>query len=240
MSPHRFPVVPALALLAFGLLCSPKAAADEHVAQHWHNLFLQGRLAPSSQPASSSPGLYYLEVQPRLTLWPGGAPDKVLFRGALGLEVLPGLSLWAGVGAIPAWLDGRWNPNELRLWQQALWTTRVDDFQFLLRGRLEERAFATDPEVALRARLLARAVWTPPLDDGRWGLVAFDELFVGVVGPAARRGFDQNRAFAGVLRRVTPWWSTEAGYLHVQVGVPGAAGTRQLHTLLLQTTLNFF
>jgi hypothetical protein len=216
------------------------AAADEHVVQHWHNVFVQGRLAPSTAPAITSSALYYLEVQPRLSLLPG-APDKVLFRGALGVEAVPALSLWAGIGAIPAWVDGRWIPNETRLWQQVLWTPRLDAFQFLLRGRAEQRSFDGESEVAWRARVLARAVWTPPVDDGRWGLVVFDELFVGVLGlPPARRGFDQNRAFVGVLRRVTPWWSTEGGYLHVQVGLPGSDGARQLHTLLLQTTLNFF
>jgi hypothetical protein len=86
---------------------------------------------------------------------------------------------------------------------------------------------------------MARVVVDLPWGDGGFGAVAFDEVFFGVVGPAARLGFDQNRAFVGVLRRIAPWWTTEAGYLFVQVGAPGADGARQLHTLLLQTILTF-
>jgi hypothetical protein len=112
--------------------------------------------------------------------------------------------------------------------------------QLVYRGRLEQRAFEDAVEPSLRARAMLRAVWDLPVGDGPadWALVAFDEAFVGVAGPAERQGFDQNRLFVGVLHRFAPWLSVEGGYLWVQVGDPAAAASRTLHTALLQTTVN--
>jgi hypothetical protein len=236
---------------------STAARADDVDAQHWHNLFVQGRIdpassasavtsspspssssSPSSPSPSPSPALYYLELQPRLSLGKG-IVERVLLRGAVGAEVLPALTVWAGAGAIPAWTDGRWNPGETRLWQQLQWTPRTAAVGWLLRGRLEQRAFATEPDIATRARAMVRAVVPLPVGDGGFSVVAFDEIFFGLLGPPTRRGFDQNRAFVGVQRRLAPWWTMELGYLHVQVGVPGDDGARQLHTALMQTILNF-
>ncbi|MFZ9890171.1 MAG: DUF2490 domain-containing protein [Myxococcota bacterium] len=212
--------------------------ADVHEAQHWNNVFLQGRISDASNPANASPALYYLEMQPRFTFDPPGA-DKVLFRGALGLEALPGLSIWAGAAAIPTWIEDRWRPTETRLWQQVMWSPRLGAWGFVARGRFEQRALETLATPVLRARFLLRATWTLPVDEGKWAGVVFDEFFVDVLGPPGLQGFDQNRAFLGLMRRVTPWWSTEAGYLHVQVGLPGGVDTKQLHTLLVQTALSF-
>lgn len=85
-----------------------------------------------------------------------------------------------------------------------LFVDRLGDVQLVWRGRLEERACEGAP-----------AAPAPPVGDARWKLVAFDECFVGLTGPAARLGFDQNRAFVGVLHQLAPWFSVEGGYVNV-------------------------
>lgn len=230
----------ACALLIACVVAAP-AAADVDV-QHWHNIFIQGRMtAPStSSPSTSapSPALFYLELQPRISL-SEIRPDRVLLRGAIGWEIARdpsrgrSLSVWGGVAAIPRFEAPAWHVNETRLWQQVLFTDRLGDLQLMYRGRLEQRAFENDPGPALRTRAMLRAVYTLPVPDRNWALVASDELFVGLLGPDERLGFDQNRAFVGVMHKFAPWFSVEGGYLHVNVG-----SDRVLPTLLLQTIVN--
>jgi hypothetical protein len=227
--------------LALVALTASGARAGETDVQHWHNLFAQGRLVLPGTTSSpeTSPALFYVEMQPRLSVLQT-KPERVLFRAALGWEIAKGLSLWGGVGAIPVFDAPFWSAGEVRLWQQLMYVDRLGPVQLLYRGRLEQRAFEGAVEPSLRARAMLRAVMDLPVGDGAWALVAFDEAFVGVAGPAERLGFDQNRLFVGVLHRFAPWLSVEGGYLWVQVGVPAAPTSRTLHTVLLQTTVNLF
>jgi hypothetical protein len=227
-----------VALAVVGGLAS-SAHAGEVDIQHWHNLFAQGRLVVPGSTSSlqTSPALYYLEVQPRVSLL-HMKPEKVLFRGAIGWEVAKGLSLWAGVGAIPKFLAPNWTANEVRLWQQIMYVDRVGPVQLVYRGRLEERAFEASAEPSVRVRAMVRAVWDLPETNHEWALVGFDEAFVGVAGQASRLGFDQNRLFAGVMHRFAPWLGVEGGYMWVQDGDPAAASSRTLHTALIQTSVN--
>ena len=230
----------AVARAFVSALClSSSARADEIDIQHWHNLFVQGRItAPGTAPdAPPSPALFYAEVQPRFSLL-AAKPDRVLMRGAIGWEIAKGLTVWAGAAAIPSFAAPNWQVNETRLWQQLMLTDKLGPLSLLGRARLEERAFEGAPDPALRARAMLRAVYTLPTEDRAWGIVAFDELFVGLLGPEGRTGFDQNRAFLGVLHKMTPWLSVEGGYLYVQVGVLGADGAKQQHTVLVQTIAN--
>jgi hypothetical protein len=236
----------ALVLTMAALATSSAAAEDSVDVQHWHNLFVQGRMtAPSSSssdaPASpaKSPALFYLELQPRLSFGEG-RPDVALLRGALGYELAPGLSLWAGAAAIPRFDAPDWRVNETRVFQQLMLVDKLGPVALMLRARLEQRTFENAPELALRARAMLRAVYTLPIGNGDWGVVAFDEPFVGLLGPAQRVGFDQNRAFVGVLHKLTPWASVEGGYLWVYLRQPGLDGdsSRHLHALLVQTIFN--
>lgn len=219
------------ALALFLALGASSAHAIEHDAQHWHNVNAFGRLAPSS-------ALYYLELQPRASLTTG--PTVALLRSALGVEVARGLTLWAGVGAIPAYDAPFWQVNELRLWQQAQFTERAGPAQLLLRLRLEQRAFEARTEVGHRGRALLRGALDIPGTERKFAVLAFDEVFVGVVGVdgKAAQGFDQNRAFLGVLYRPAPWWGFEVGYLNVALGDPRAESARMFHVLAAMTSFN--
>lgn len=221
-------------LVLLALLPVTASAEAIQASEAWLNVFAQGRMLPPGEAHSRA--LYYLELQPRFGLAPGRA-DKVLLRGAVGWEVTRGISLWAGVGAIPRFDGGDWLVSETRLWQQLMLSGSLGpQLQGLLRLRLEERAFENAPELSWRARLMLRGVYTPPLGGNTtWALVAFDEYFHGVAGVEGKLGFDQNRAFAGVLHRFTPWASVEAGYLNVYSRLPS---DKMAHTFLVQTIFN--
>lgn len=221
-------------LLLVPLLATSAAAADvPHAAEGWANLFVQGRMVPPGETTSRA--LYYLEFQPRLSLSPAAA-DKVLLRGAVGWELARGLTAWAGVGAIPRWDGDRWRVSETRLWQQLMLSGAAGPTAGLLRLRLEQRTFEGAPTPSLRLRLMARGTYTLPLAHSTgWALVAFDEAFVGMAGDPARLGFDQNRAFVGLLHRLTPWFSVEAGYLNVYSRL---APEKVTHTALVQAIAN--
>jgi hypothetical protein len=224
--------------IVLSALASAGARAGEVDVQHWHNLFAQGRLVvPGATSSSSSPALFYLEVQPRLSVLQT-KPERTLFRGALGWELAKGLSVWGGFGAIPVFDAPFWSAGELRLWQQLMFVDRLGPLQLVYRGRLEQRAFEGARDPSLRMRVMLRGVFDLPVGDRDWALVAFDEAFVGVAGPAERLGFDQNRLFVGVLHRFASWLTVEGGYLWVQVGNPAASTSRTLHTALVQTTVN--
>ena len=220
----------AVAVAVIALVAGP-AAADVHDVQHWNVLAIQGRvLAPG---APTSPILYWTDAQARASL--GGQPHFALFRGALGVEVAQDLSLWAGVASIPRYEGLQWHINETRLWQQLMLTDRLGALSIVYRARLEERSFEGAPELSVRGRAMLRGVYG--IGDTPWGVVAWDEAFVGLLGPSSRQGFDQNRAFVGVLHKLTPWLSVEGGYLWVYVGGPDRE-PRHLHTVMVQTSAN--
>jgi hypothetical protein len=214
----------------------PTVASAEAVqtSEAWLNVFAQGRMVPPGETHSRT--LYYLELQPRFSLELGRA-DKVLLRGAVGWEVTKGVTLWAGVGAIPRFDGTDWLVSETRLWQQLMLSGSFGpQLQGLLRLRLEERAFENAPDLSWRARLMLRGVYTPAIGGNTtWALVAFDEYFHGIAGVEGKLGFDQNRAFAGVLHRFTPWMSVETGYLNVYSRLPSE---KMSHTFLVQTIIN--
>jgi hypothetical protein len=248
---HAVTVARLFSLLAIALVfvVARPARALEHDVQHWHNVFSMARLQPPAL-SSPSPVVVHLEVQPRFSLLQTPGPTVTLMRAAIGLELAPGLTAWAGVGSIPAYRAPSWTMNELRFWQQVLYTKRLaGGVQLMWRGRLEERMFEStgaDVDVARpmplgwRARALLRASVDVPGTDRRFAGLVWDEPFTGIVGVPGKSalGFDQNRAFVGGIVRPTPWLGFEVGYINVLVGDPTKDGSRMLHVLSATTTLN--
>jgi hypothetical protein len=240
--------LPGFVVAAVVVFARP-AGALEHDAQHWHNLFTMARLQPPAL-SSPSPVVVHLELQPRFSLLQTPGPTVTLMRAAIGLELAPGLSAWAGVGSIPAYRAPSWTMNELRFWQQVLYTKRLaGGVQLMWRGRLEERAFeGVDDDVndgrpapvGLRARALLRASIDVPGTDRRFAGLVWDEPFTGIVGVPGKSalGFDQNRAFIGGILRPAPWLGFELGYMNIVVGDPTVAGSRMLHVLSATTVVN--
>jgi hypothetical protein len=214
-----------------GVVAAP-AAADVHDLQHWNAIAIQGRvLAPG---VTTSPLLYTMDGQARVSL--GGNPHFAMLRGALGWQLAKNLSVWGGAAAIPRYEGLQWHVNEARLWQQLLLTDRFDALGVIYRVRLEERSFEGAPEISVRARAMFRATYG--IGETPWALVGWDEPFVGLLGPASRLGFDQNRAFVGVMHKIAPWLSVEGGYMWVYVGGSPEREARHLHTVMVQTMAN--
>lgn len=201
-------VLAAMALLLGSHLATAQPDGDRHlwvqavavlrVSEHWR---------------------VHLEEQPR---WfdDVSAPFQNVFRTAVGRQMGPRLSIWAGHGWV-AKPPGPGVKHEQRTWQQVLvtppaargWTTS-------LRWRQEQRWQRDWDGTSHRIRLMARAAHS--IGSSRWLAVGWDEAMVtlSATGEGPPKGFDQNRLFGGVSRRVSPHAAVDAGYMWFAVRQP--------------------
>lgn len=161
--------------------------------------------------------------------------DRLLARGALGYRVTPWMSLWQGAVWTPSYRPQFHNEN--RLFQQLLLENRLKKLIVINRTRLEERFIENAGATSLRFRHMVRLAY--PLDKAqKWSAVTFDEYFVNLnrtpSGP--RGGFDQNRLFVGINRKLTEQVNAEAGYMLVCVNRHQGMPDKTNHVILL--TLN--
>lgn len=224
----------ALAATVLLALAAPSARAEvEHGVEAWHLALAQGRIAGGA--------LYWLELQPRVDLLGDPGAGRVLLRPAVGYE-LHKVSLWAGYAWVPTWTARRGGAvaaGENRLFQQFLYNDGFGAFRVQSRTRFEQRLVPSSPQLAHRFRTLARlGVSLTP--GGPVSLVGWDEIFfhLNTVAGGPQRGFDQNRAFAGVSWRATPSFTFEAGYVNVFVN-RGAQPAAMTHALYTFTVWNF-
>ena len=198
--------VHALVVLA-GIVVGPRAAHASGEAQIWSALFAQGRLAPEGGPV----GWFDAHARRR------GDGMLTIVRPAVGYDVGGGLTAHAGYAWIALSPDEGARSSEHRSWQQLLWARAVSAAtQIQLRPRLEQR-FGAGDAIGHRARMFARGQWAPT-PSNPVQLVLWNEAFIqlNTTDWGLRRGFDQNRLFAGVgtdtaVRGVR----VEAGYLNV-------------------------
>lgn len=216
----------ALVLLTGG----PAAAKTEHDGQLWFPLYLTTHLGER--------GLGYFEVNPRIGNNVSEI-DQLLLRPAVGYQVTPHLSLWQGY----AWVND-YQPSyqdEHRSFQQAVYTTPVFQTSLTSRTRLEERWIRGDPGTGLRAREMIR-LSVPLAGSKAWSLVLYDEVFVNLnsVRGGPQSGFDQNRAFIGVNRMLSPHVNVDLGYQNLVLNTtePGLT-SRHLHIILIQTFITW-
>lgn len=201
------------------LYVSMSSAAPGALAQTQHDAQLW--LQALATVGVSENWRLHLEEQPRFhdnvseTL-------QVITRTALGRRLGSRASVWGGYAwvAKPA---GPGTTHEHRIWQQFSSTLPgLGSWQPSVRVRLEQRFQDDWANASHRTRMMGRLV--RPLDLSRqWSFVAWNELFVTLDetprGPS--RGYDQNRAFAGLLRQVTPKAGVEFGYLWQTSDPPG-------------------
>jgi Protein of unknown function (DUF2490) len=119
----------------------------------------------------------------------------------------------AGIGyAFGAGFPDAGSLREHRLIQQYAWSGGAGP-RVSLKSRLEERFLTGHPAMRLRLREQVRVTW--PLAGGLQGVVS-DEVFLQVNSTAqAPRGFESNRVFVGVGRRLTGRSMLEFGYMNV-------------------------
>lgn len=186
--------------------------------------------------------LAYLEIQPRTTLT-GPEEDNenrfniLLVRPAIGYQVTKSLSVWQGYGWTPSF-----NPefrNEHRLWQQVLLNNKIKSLTLVNRTRLEERFIEDAGETSVRGRHMIRLAM--PVDkQEKWSLVSYDEAFLNFNstpnGP--KSGFDQNRIFIGLNRKINKHISLEGGYINQYINRKSPTRDRLNHGILVWLNIN--
>ena len=181
----------------------------------------------------------WYEVQPRFGE-NASEVNQLLLRFALGYKLDTRWSLWQGYAWTPAFVPEYTNEN--RIYQQLLYIRKFPESDiYVSRTRLEWRWIENVPGTAVRFRTLLRAQW-PFGQEKVWSLVAQDEFFVNFNsppnGPAA--GFDQNRLFFGLNRKVNNHLYFDTGYQWQSLNTiePGFIDDEN-HILLLQCYLIF-
>lgn len=197
-------------------------SSPQHDVQTWLNTTITGDVA--KQNSQFNRVKYWLEGQERV------GDDitrcsQTLARGALGYALKTNLSLWAGYAWIHTGVPYTYTPfTEDRIWEQLLWTTKVQQSTFTSRTRLEQRFLANSNRTAYRARQLVK-LSSPLAAHPKFSLVMYDEWFwhkndfIGRNG----QGFDQNRFFVGIGYQFNKSTSLEVGYLNQYIrrfGVP--------------------
>ncbi len=196
-----------------------------HDGQFWFPLY--NRFSPSDKVRG------WFEVNPRF----GNDASEIhqlLIRPALGYEIQPGVSLWQGYVWVTNY-EPRFS-DEHRLYQQLSYRKGFTGWNVFSRTRMEERFIREARGVSLRAREFLR--FNFPLDDRKqWAFVLYDEVFVSLNstlnGPKA--GFDQNRLFIGLNRKINRHVSMDVGYQNQSINTPGSRVADVMnHILLIQ------
>jgi len=220
---HSFIVL--LALLLFGV--PPAHAQDFQDVQVWSQTVVTGQLSEKWRS--------HLELQPRV-FDNGRELGITIFRGAVGRQVTPRVSLWGGYAAVARSL-GPATTWEKRAWQQMLVNLpRAGTWVPLVRLRLEQRWIPQRADTSHRVRVMARGQ-RPFKASSPWHVALYDEAMftLDTTASGPYRGFDRNRAFGGVSRRLSPAVTIEGGYLWENSSVRGP-GQRNEHVGLV--TLN--
>jgi hypothetical protein len=228
-------VLPGLVALVSFSLFSQSAAAQNAPAVH----DLQQWTQVVATVSLSKQWLAHLEAQSR---WNEDitAHDQLIIRNAIGRRLSPRVTIWGGHAWTPRTLESGWT-QEQRLWEQLSATfPNIGAWTPSIRIRQEQRFLDTWGDSSHRLRMMGRLV--RPVDtEKKWSLVGWNEIMFTFDetpgGPA--KGLDQNRAFAGVLRKLNKYAGLESGYLWQTLDSPGAAPRRHNHILFAWLNLTF-
>lgn len=180
----------------------------------------------------------HLELQPR---WFDDASELglVIARAAIGRRILPRATAWAGYAWVPRTL-GAGTRHEQRAWQQlSLDIPPAGRWSMTGRIRVEQRWLEPWADASHRVRLMLRA--HRRLGASPWTLAAYDEAMVTMdqTGGGPHRGYDRNRVYAGVQRRVSPLFTGEFGYIWENSTIRGP-GQRNDHAVIGVLNLGLF
>lgn len=229
----------ALAVAAFGVLVGlgapPPAFAQNAPAVHDTQFWAQVVATVSL----SDQWLTHLEAQSR---WFEDLEehDQLIIRTALGRRLNRRVTIWGGHAWTPRTFEDGWT-HEQRIWEQLSATfPNVGAWAPSIRIRQEQRFLDSWGDASHRLRMMGRAV--RPVDAEKlWSFVVWDEAMITLDdtqnGPA--QGFDQNRLFAGVLRKLSDQAGLETGYVWRTSDPAGAAPRRHDHVLFAWLNLTF-
>jgi hypothetical protein len=214
------------------LLFSPGSRAEgslDHDLQGWAQFTLQGPLSPKVQG--------YIEVQPRFgeDLSQG---QIAILRPAIGYQLTEKFSVWQGYAYIPA-LSSSFN-DEHRIFQQGLLRHQAGQLDLTHRTRFEERFIENTDSTSFRLRHLLRVTY-PLGKQKKWYLASSDEVFFNMnsVGSGPNAGFDQNRAFVGIGRKLKQHLQVEAGYMNNFLNRQDPVADRLNHVIFLGIYANY-
>lgn len=164
---------------------------------------------------------FYYMLEPQIRLVYRNEPyEQFMLNAGGGIDIASKLQLWLGQTI------SNFSPynnvtedvasndlNEYRLWQQLLWTDIYSTGSVVFRSRLEERKSFNDTLWAARFR--ERGYWTIQFTNYQ-SLVLSDEFFINVktVPWIVTKTFDQNRAYIGILQKMTPTTSFSISYMN--------------------------
>jgi len=234
---RAFSLLSALVLVLLGLGTGEAFASDPSEGDEiWALAALQGGLGFLHPQLDRVKG--YLEFQSRWRSFGESFETAFLPRFALGYALTDQLTVYAG-HAVILWDPAQKKPyTEQRPWQQLTWNLPVTGFTLQSRTRLEERI--QQDNVGMRLREFVKAtVPLPGLE--RVYAAVYDEMFFDLDDTpwGQRRGFRQNRAFAGAGFRVdaAKHVALEAGYLNQWVDRRNQ--DKLNHVLALHLLLNY-
>lgn len=214
------PLLPAraLVLVLLGVLfCAgaPRRASAQDIseAQLWVQLLAIGQLPKGWRT--------HIEVQPRV-MDDVGELGLTLIRTAIGKQIAPRVSVWAGHVWVPRTL-GPGVLHEQRAWQQLLVTGPVvDTWATTARFRLEQRFLEGWAQNSHRFRALFRA--QRRFGETPWSIATYDEAMftLDTTSPGPPRGYDRNRVYLGMVRRLSPILTVEGGYIWENSTISGS------------------
>lgn len=203
-------------------------ASPDEDGRAWLNIFAIGSLPTDNW-------YWYAEIQPR---WREELSefDQLLIRPAVFYTVSKQSSIWAGYAHVVTHPAGRTNFDEDRIWQQFLHNFQpIHSVSVQSRTRLEQRFIENADDTGHRLRQMLR-ITMPSQLSAQLTWVAYDEYFLNLnrTDYGARKGFDQNRAFAGINWTFNPNLKLEVGYLNQYIN---AKNTNAMNHVL-STTFN--
>lgn len=194
-----------LCALCLTLGLQPAFAQDTQDGQLWMQALASGQISPNWRT--------HLELQPRV-FDNSSELGLTIIRVALGRQIAPRLSVWGGYAWVPRSL-GPVTVHEQRLWQQvSLTLPPARRWAPSARIRLEQRWLGQWGDTVHRLRLMARAQ-RPIVEGGPWHIAIYDEAMITLdtTTPGPFRGYDRNRLFGGLGRRLSPTFTAEFGYM---------------------------
>jgi hypothetical protein len=196
----------------------------------WTTLSLQGR------PGDASAWRWASDVTTRFR---DGidALDTLTARLMALYDLSAGTSIGGGYVLANAYPAGLSVTTEHRIFQQFQWQGRAGPATLAARTRLEERSVEGNSAWAVRVRQQVR--YTHPLGASRVSVVGWEEVFVHANATSRyARGFEQNRAFAGIGLALPAGPRLEAGYLN-QFILGRGGPDRMNHVLALTVSAAF-
>ncbi len=204
-----------------GSTVSAQTVRDTSDAQVWSQILAVGPVSENWRA--------HLELQPR---WFGDASELglVIARAAVGRQVMPRASAWLGYASVARTL-GVGTHHEQRLWQQLSLNPPAGRWNVTGRIRFEQRWLNSWADESHRLRMMLRT--QRPLGTSAWTLALYNETMVTLDtttrGP--QRGYDRNRAYGGVQRRLSPMFTSEFGYIWENSTITGP-GQRNDHVAI--------